>query len=80
MDQLLEEAITGLLSRLTAKKCMCEDCDARAATAQDYANVLKLLKDNGFTVDPLKAGDALDEIIQKMNNTASQTYPTTTIS
>jgi hypothetical protein len=73
MEQLLEEAVKGLLSRLTAKACGCEDCDNRIASAQDFSNVLKLLKDNGFVIDPLKGGDALDEIISRVARTAQ--YP-----
>jgi hypothetical protein len=73
MDQLLEEAVKGLLSRLKGKACGCEDCDNRVATAQDFSNVLKMLKDNGFTIDPLKGGDALDKIISQVTKTAQ--YP-----
>jgi len=72
MEKLLEEAVQGLLDRLQQRSC--SECNARTASAQDFSNVLKMLKDNGFTIDPLKGGDALDAIIQKMNNTA--TYPT----
>lgn len=73
VEDIREEALKGLLSRLRAKACGCEDCDNRVATAQDYANVLKMLKDNGFTIDPIKGGDALDEIISQVTKTAQ--YP-----
>jgi hypothetical protein len=73
MEQLLEEAVKGLLSRLTAKVCGCEECDNRIASAQDFSNVLKMLKDNGFTIDPLKGGDELDRIIAQVTKTAN--YP-----
>lgn len=71
MEEILEKTVEGLLHILTAESC--EHCHARTATAQDFSNVLKFLKDNGFHIDPLKSGDALDQLIQGMSRPA--TYP-----
>ena len=71
METLLEEAVTGLLDRL--RQVDCEECGARTASASDFSNVIKFLKENGFVIDPLKGGDALDAIIKELNNTAQ--YP-----
>ena len=75
MDELLDEAIKTLLSRI--KQVSCAECGAKAASPQDISNVLKFLKDNGFTVDPLKTTDALDDIIAEMQQvpTKKAVYP-----
>jgi len=74
MYELLDEAVNGLLSKL--KQTACEHCDARAASAQDFSNVIKFLKDNGFTIEPEKATSALSKILQHMEKRGE--YPDTT--
>lgn len=70
---LLDETINALLERIRQKAC--DKCGARAASAQDINNVLKFLKENGFTVDPTKDGDALDKLLQGMNKKTAPIFP-----
>lgn len=74
MYELMNQAILGLLQKL--KQVDCEQCGARAASAQDYSNVIKFLSANGFVVEPDKANDALDKLLEQMAGFGE--YPDTT--
>jgi hypothetical protein len=72
--ELLNQAILGLLQKL--KQVSCEQCGARAASAQDYSNVIKFLSANGFTIEPDKANDAIDKLLAQMEEFGE--FPDTT--
>ena len=73
MDQLLEECVNALLESIRRKAC--DVCGARCASAQDISNVIKFLHQNGFTIEPAKATDALGELLQQMEDHGK--YPST---
>ena len=75
MNKLLDAAVTGLLQKL--EQAACTECGAKAATAQDYSNVLKFLKDNGFEIKPEKATSELGKILEHMDKHGK--YPDSTI-
>ena len=87
MNKLLDAAVTGLLQKLELVACerikcsecgaVIDGCGAKAATAQDYSNVLKFLKDNGFEIKPEKATSELGKILEHMDKHGK--YPDSTI-
>jgi hypothetical protein len=57
---LLDDVITAMQNQL--KRPPCTECGFGYVTASDIANILKFLKDNGFSVDKEEAEDYLDRI------------------
>lgn len=78
VTSLLDTVIEVMLKQLKADG-VCETCGAacgcKTASAQTISNILKFLDSNGFKVDPLKGGDALDELIQGMSNEKALKQP-----
>jgi hypothetical protein len=75
MQTLLDRMIDLHVQRIS--QIACSECGARAASAQDVANAAKFLKENGFTIDPVKENDALDDLSAKMQQKIPTTRPTT---
>lgn len=44
-------------------------------TAGELGVVTKFLKEQGFTIDPIKEGDALDSILEGMQKKKTPTFP-----
>ena len=61
--EALQETLIRIMAE-TLTRLPCEACGAKSASAADIANVRQFLKDNGFTVDPVKESDALDNLIE----------------
>ena len=78
VDLLLDTVIDVMTKQLTATG-VCdacgETCGCKTASPQTVNNILKFLDSNGFKVDPLKGGDALDKLINEMTTPAAKFPP-----
>ena len=57
---LLDEVIVAMLDQL--RRPTCPECGFAGRSASDINNILKFLKDNGFSVDKEQTEDYLDRI------------------
>lgn len=59
-SKLLDKVIDAMLNQL--ERPPCPECNFVSVTASDINNMLKFLKDNGFSVDKEETEDFLDRI------------------
>lgn len=59
-SDLLDKVIKAMLDQLNRPPC--DECGFVSVTASDINNMIRFLKDNGFTVDKEETEDYLDRI------------------
>jgi polyphosphate kinase len=66
---LLDKVIQAMLNQLDRPAC--EECGFVNVTASDINNMIRFLKDNGFTVDKEETEDYLDKIKREREERAA---------